>query len=951
MTNLVKQIQEEWQQVLSLELGDKVRFDPVTLQLYSTAACIYEITPLAVVIPETIRDIVRTVEICCKYQIPILPRGAGSGLTGSSVGRAVILDLTLHFKSIGKPDGGFVRSDVGVVLNDLQDFLAPFGLKFGPDPSSGNVCVIGGMLGNNAGGPHTLQHGNTNRHVEEINVILANGRIFKAKNITKSEIASLDDFHRPYYERVRDCLTKYAAVIETNRPRVTKNASGYQVWDVLTDDRLNMASLFAGSEGTLGIFTDAQLKLAPLRKKRGMISLYFTELPAMGEAVQILRGMHPAALEFVDENFIRLALTFRPEMREFLPAHVRYLLYAEFEGESEAEIIAALKSAEKKIVSEKKLGEKGSMSTSEAEIERIFRLRKVGVGILNKIEGKKKPISFVEDSAIPPARFPEFLQHISKLFAQYKLDYVVLGHAGDGNLHIRPLVDLKDPQMVTQVKDFMESFVQLVHQYDGTLTGEHGDGRLRTPYLKTQFPDLIPLFEEIKQIFDPQGLMNPDIIVEKQPHHWLEHVRYTPDYDYVSLTPDLDREKWRLEIEKCHGCGTCREYCPVFVATGEEEATARAKANILRGLISGKIEEQTIDSDHFFKIMDYCLNCGQCLTDCPTAVDIPGMAVLAKERLHEKRPFKLNEIILQNGKQVSSLSAMMAVLTNFSLRLPLIRRLMEMTAGIDRRRIFLPFMKSSKSLRKPLGRQPENGKKVVLWSGCSAQYNDPLGEHFKSIEILNSLGYHVETPPWKCCNIAKITYGNKTGAMPDIDFNLKTLLPYARQRIPVIFSSASCGYAFIKEYINYFPDRKDVREVADMAVDLHDFLMKAYLKGEFKNEFKPLPMKIIYHEPCHLKSQQNEYGPEDLLKLIPELEQLPVEDSCCGIAGTFGMKKENFDLSMKMGAPLFEQIKEAKPELLISGCGTCQIQLLQGTGIKTIHPVELLHRSYVEGEG
>jgi FAD/FMN-containing dehydrogenase/Fe-S oxidoreductase len=950
MMHLVKEIHEEWQQVLSMELADKVRFDPVTLQLYSTAACIYEITPLAVVIPQSVQDIITTIQICRKYQIPVLPRGAGSGLSGSSVGRAVILDLTLHFKSISKPDNDSVKCDVGIVLNDLQDYLAPYGKKFGPDPSSGNVCVIGGMLGNNAGGPHTLQHGNTNRHVREISVVLANGKVFKAKNIKRDEIAALDEFHRPYYEKILDGLTKYALAIEKNRPKVTKNASGYQVWDVLTDEYLNMASLFVGSEGTLGVFTDAVLELTPVRQKRGMISLYFTELPAMGQAVQILRKMGASALEFVDQNFIKLALSFRPEMREFLPDHVRYLLYAEFEGDSESEVMAALKNAENQIIDKNKLAEKGASSTDEKEIERIFRLRKVGVGILNKIEGKKKPISFIEDSAIHPDRFPDFLLQISKLFERFQLDYVVLGHAGDGNLHIRPLVDLKDQTMVNQVLSFMEAFVQLVQKFEGTLTGEHGDGRLRTPYLKNQFPQLMPLFAEIKQLFDPEGLMNPDIIIERQPYRWIDNVRYTPDYSYVSLTPDLDREKWRMEIEKCHGCGTCREYCPVFVATGEEEATARAKANILRGLISGKIEEQTIDTDHFFKIMDYCLNCGQCLTDCPTAVDIPGMAVLAKERLHQKRPFKINELILQNGKLVSSLAAMTAALTNFTLRFPLIRQIMEKTAGIDKRRLFLAFNKLRKNAVQPVKTLTAGRKKVVLWSGCSAMYNDPHGEHVKSIEILNALGYQVDTPSWKCCNIAKLTYGNKSGALPDISYNLRILLPYAEQNIPVIFSSASCGYAFIKEYENYFPEREDVKKVAKVAVDLHDFLMKAYLRGEFKDKFAPLPMKIIYHEPCHLKSQQNEFGPEDLMKLIPELEQVPVEDSCCGIAGTFGMKKENYDLSMKIGIPLFEQIKKAEPEILVSGCGTCQIQLLQGTGIKTLHPIELLHRSYVKGK-
>jgi len=239
-------------------------------------------------------------------------------------------------------------------------------------------------------------------------------------------------------------------------------------------------------------------------------------------------------------------------------------------------------------------------------------------------------------------------------------------------------------------------------------------------------------------------------------------------------------------------------------------------------------------------------------------------------------------------------------------------------------------------------------KEVVLWSGCSAQFNDPTGEHDLSIKLLEKLGYRVIVPSWRCCNIAKLTYGNLKGTLKDIKFNGDRLLPYAEQKVPILFTSASCGYAFIKEYMNYFPDRNDLRLIAENALDIHDFLMKAYLNGKFTDEFSPVPMRIIYHEPCHLKSQQNKFGPTDLLRLIPELQIVDVEDSCCGIAGTFGMKKENYDLSMKIGKPLFSQIEEAHPDQLVSGCGTCQIQLTKGTDIETVHPLVLLYRSYIQ---
>ena len=937
---------EEWQRALREKLNAKVRWDPVTLQLYSTAACIYDITPLAVMIPETVEDIVQTVNICQMYSIPVLPRGAGSSLAGNSVGRAVILDLTHHFQCIDILSDSQARVGVGVVLNQLQKAIKEKGRKFGPDPSSGNICVIGGMLGNNSGGPHTILHGSMYKHVDEVSVILANGKLFRAKNIAITDITGLDDFHRPYYEKIHELFKIYAHRIKNSRPRVTKSASGYQVWDILTTERLNMASLFVGSEGTLGVFTEALLNIIPLKPERGIISLYFSELEDMGKAVQVLRRLGASAIEFVDQSFMVLALEYQPDLSKFSPSGVRYLLFVEFEGTTVESIHDSFQKAINEIVNQRELGQKGAYSTDESEIEKIFTLRKAATIILNKIEGKNKPIPFVEDTAIHPDVFPDFLGDACSLLKKFDFKYVIYGHAGDGNLHLRPLIDIKDEKTMVLIEKFMDEFVDLVIQYNGSLTGEHGDGRLRTPFLPKRFPELMPLFREIKDIFDPAGIMNPDIIVPREPIKWNADWRYSPSDEYIDTDSRIDEDKWRSEIEKCHGCGTCREYCPVFVATGEEEATARAKANILRGIISGKTALNTIDTDHFFTIMDYCLNCGQCLTDCPTSVDIPGMAIAAKEKLHQKRPFKINEKILQNGKIVSKIAALTAPLSNRMLRFRLIRGLMDKIAGIDKSRDFPLFSRFSIRATKKGMFQSGNGKNVVLWSGCSAQYSDPEGEHQQSVQLLQKLGYKVIIPSWRCCNIAKISYGNISGARSDIDYNIRILLPLAKKKIPVIFSSASCGYAFIKEYDNYFPNDKDLQTIAAESVDIHDFLMKAYHQGEFTGKFSPLDSKIVYHEPCHLKSQQNKYGPIDLLKLIPALNLIDVEDSCCGIAGTYGMKKENYEISMKMGQPLFSQINELKPDTLVSGCGTCQIQLTKGTGIDTIHPIVLLNQSY-----
>lgn len=933
----------EWKSALDLKLKEKVRWDSVTLQLYSTAACFYDITPLAVVIPENIDDIKNVIEVCRRFKVPVLPRGAGSSLSGNAVGEAVILDLTLHFKTIHEVNDHNVKCDVGVVLNDLQDKLKIQNKKFAPDPSSGNICVIGGMLGNNSGGPHTLKHGNMYKHVSEVNVVLSSGELFSAKNIPLDEIDGLDDLHRPYYEKTKLLLEKYSEEIKANKPFTTKNASGYQVWDILTDTHLNLASLMVGSEGTFGVFTDTVLKTVPTIPHRGVILFYFTDLAKMGIAVKHLRTLRASAIEFVDQSFIKLALKYKPELKKFLPEHVKYLLYVEFEGENEKLIHELFDKSEKIIVKKEKLAEVGSYSTDEKEIINIFRIRKAATVILNKIHGKEKPVPFVEDAAIHPDVFPEFLNDVSNLLQRYSFKYVVFGHAGDGNLHIRPLLNFKDEQSFNDADLFTNEFVKLVKEHNGTLTGEHGDGRLRTPFMSESHPHLLPLFKELKNLFDPAHIMNPDIIVTQKEYKWNENLRYSPDYSYVLTNSRLDSENWKTEIEKCHGCGTCREYCPVFISTGKEEATARAKANILRGIISGKTGIDEFNSDQFYEIMNHCLNCGQCLTDCPTNVNIPGMAILAKEKLHERRRFKFSEFILHRGRIVSYLASRVSLISNIVLSISIVRYVMDIFTGIDRRRMFPVFAKFK--FKNQLS-NAEAEKKIVLWSGCAAQYNDPDGELTNSIQILEKLGYQVILPDWKCCNVAKLSYGNIEGSLNDIEYNVKVLQPYVKENIPIIFTSASCGYAFMHEYTTLFPDDEKLKKIAEASYDIHDYLGKIFSTGKYDKSFKLVDDRVVYHAPCHLKSQMNEYGPMDLFKKIPGLDLENVKDSCCGIAGTFGMKKENFDLSMDIGLPLFNEISNAKPDYAISGCGTCQIQINQGTGLKVIHPITLVNKSF-----
>ena len=937
---------EIWQTELSHSLGSKVSYDPLRLQLYSTAACMYEMTPLAVVVPENAADISKTLQICNKHAVSVLPRGAATSLSGGTVNRAVVIDTTKHFTRIHPIQDETVTVECGVVLDMLQSTLLPHSKKIGPDPSSGNICTLGGMLANNSAGPHSVKHGNLNRHVNRVKMVLANGEEFEARNIRLDEIEQLQHAEKQIYQMVQQLLQTYEKEIESSRLNLTKNASGYQVWDILTATHLNLARLMAGSEGTLGVFTETNLDVVEKIQYRGVISLYFDDLVKMGVAVQELRKLGTSSIEFVDSSFLKLATAYKPEMKKHLPENVEYLLYVEFEDTHSIDSLKHKFETLKTVIAQKALGQIGELALNEADIVDLFKVRKAAAAILHRVEGSDKPLSFIEDAAVHPDVFPQFLEQCKAILDKANIDYVMFGHAGDGNLHIRPMLDMKDEEKMTRAIQLMQNFTDLVIKLGGTLSGEHGDGRLRTPFLKDLYPELIPLFKAIKSVFDPQKILNPGIIIPLENQRWNQHFRYTSDMKYVSTDSILDTAKWRDEIQKCHGCGTCRVYCPVFLASGDESTTGRAKANILRGFLKDNLDGSLWKDQAVLDLMDLCLNCGQCLTDCPTGVDIPGIVVAAKTKIRESIPYTSEEKLLQNGKMLNDLGRFFSPFSNWTINNNFFRSLLSSTVGVHPKRT-LPEFKKSASLTRGDPQQDLNpDKQIVLWSGCAANYNDPEGELLHSQQILEKLGYSIIHPEWHCCNIAKLSYGNIAGLETDLDANMEILLPYAEQGIAIVFTAASCGYAFMDEYGTFFPDRGDVAKVAEMSIDIHQFIGEVLSTGEYDEKFQALDLSIAYHEPCHLKSQKNTFSPKDLLKRIPGIDLREINDSCCGIAGTYGMKNTKYEKSMEIGKPLFESLKRANPQLAVSGCGTCQIQIKQGTDIETIHPIVLLNRSF-----
>jgi len=944
----------------------EVLFDEVSRLLYSTAACMYQIEPLGVVVPRDADDVRAVVGYAAARGFPLIGRGAGSSLNGQALGRGLVLDFTKYMRTVVSVDPAARTAVVqpGVVLKQLNRGLAKHGLWFAPDPSSGDQATIGGMIGANAAGARSLKHGATRDHVRRINGVLANGESLVADAGMADRVG---EAQRRIEGGLRALLAKNSEVIDQCRPRVNKNSSGYCLDGVAEANRTNLIPLLVGSEGTLALVTEATLNLLPIPSARGTALFFFAELAAAGEGVCALLDMRPSAIEIVDEKFLALARIDNAQALAPVPPGTKYMLLVEFEGEDAAAVAQSLAAAEQRLVRETRLAFAVELATEAAAQQKLWAVRKAATPVLNRMEGPRRPISVIEDAAVAPERLVEYMTGLQEIMDAHGVEATLHGHAGNGHLHVRPVLDLKRIDDLQRLKSITQSAADLVQRLRGTLSAEHGDGLCRAQFLPQVFGELYSVFVQVKRLFDPQGLLNPGKKVFVGGMGVADNLRYGPEYQRVHSHTVFDEEPLQTQTERCHGCGSCRDYCPVFLGTGDEAATARAKANLLRQIISGAVPPEALEEASLKRVMDLCVNCKQCLTDCPTLVDIPTLAVEARAHYVAQRGQQLRNLLLGYSAQTSRAGQATAAIANAVNELQPWRALMEHLVGLHRDRQFPHFAPRSyrqwleanavqtpspagdgAGVHRVPGTHPASPA-VVYFAGCFAHYCDPEGEAVATTEVLRRTGYEVIVPELRCCGIALLTLGSGDRVRPDAEHNIARLLPYVREGIPVVASSASCCLALKEDYPSLLAS-PEAKEVSRSVFDIHEFLLSLHGEGKLDTaSFGSVKRRVTYHNPCHLKAQGIRRQPIELLRLVPDLEVIEIEDSCCGIAGTFGMKKENFALSMEMGAPLFEAIASARVDCVASGCGTCNVQIKQGTGIEVVHPVMLLHEAYEAG--
>jgi FAD/FMN-containing dehydrogenase/Fe-S oxidoreductase len=924
----------------------EILFDSLHRTLYSTAACIYQILPLGAVIPRHEGDVLAVLEYARRHGLPITARGGGSGLAGQTLGTGIVLDFSKHFQRVTAIDTerGTVRVQPGVIHARLNRLLRRHGMQYAPDPSSSAFCTVGGMLANNAGGSHTIRHGATRENTLSLRVALEDGSVIDTVPLPRPGAGVWSPGPQSRLASgLLSIVERHRELIERRAPKTRRNSSGYALREAV-DGGVDLAQVFIGSEGTLGLILDATLRIVPIPAAKATALVLFDDLQKAGAAVVDILDSRPSAVELLDRTFVQVIREADPGVGGSLPAGLEAILIVELDGDDAREVESRMAALAGRLASSPSGATEVRRGMRPEDAARIWAVRKAASPILSRREGTRRNTRFIEDAAVRPEQMAEFVGRLRGLLSRHGLEAAIFGHAGDCNLHCNPMMNQKDVKDLRLMEEVAEEFVDLVIGMEGSLSGEHGDGRLRTPYLRRAYGPLVDVFEQVKTLFDPRRILNPGIIVHDGSYGLTDHLRYGERYRRVATSTRLDDSAWQTEIEKCHGCGACRNYCPVAVETRDEAATARAKANLLRAVISGRLDPGLVATPEFKGIMDLCVNCRLCHSECPTAIDIPGMAVMAKEIYVRSRGKKLTERVLTSSGPVLRLGTLLAPVANAALRLRVARRAMSFLTGIAAKRRMQPFADEPLAPRVP-SVDPE-GRKVAYFHGCFGGYQDVEEEGGAAVELLQHLGCTVAIPPQECCGIAAITYGHLDDVRAAAERNVATLLDFARRGYDVLFSAPSCGIALLEDYPRLLGTPQS-EVLARHIRDIHDYVLEL-LEGDptLRARLRPVPLRITYHNPCHLQARGRGGEVVRLLRLVPGVEVVPIgEDHCCGIAGTFGMKEKNFDQSMRMGEPLFESLEATGVGVVATGCGTCKIQIEQGSGLPVVHPIRVVRDS------
>ncbi|MDX1966213.1 MAG: FAD-linked oxidase C-terminal domain-containing protein [Planctomycetaceae bacterium] len=949
---------------LSDSFSGELSIDAVQRSLYGSDGSLYQVPSLAVACPKSRNDVIALVNYALENHLPLVPRGSGSSVTGGALGRGIVVDFSRHMRRVEIVDDDTVRVQPGVVLGDLNRQLRPLGRYFPPDPANAAVTTIGSMLAVDAAGSHAVSVGSTRDHVRCLEMITSGGDVWSVGLEACPDRGFVDASAAPPTRR-EQCLSRLGAALQRHAEEISRVGSnglkrrggGYYVYGALRDQHIDLRRLMIGSEGTLGLFTEATLHTLPLPEHRGAMLILFDTLETAARAVTRLVDEDPAACDLLDRRLLSLAREASTEFARLIPVTAEAALILEWSGWSAQEVLNRLDRYQRLIRGFVPSCMVQCEATTPAGADFLWSLPQQVVPMLHRLQGRERPLPFVEDIAVPPEYLEEYIFRAQKILQRHNVVSSLYAHAPTGQLHLRPFLPFPTQADSGQLHALADDLYQAAWHLGGTVSGEHGLGLVRTEFLERQAGSLYPLFREIKEIFDPQNLLNPGKVISDEHDLLTRDLRSSgpPDPAIHDLQLSWPAERLLDAANACNGCGGCRtqepgvRMCPIFRIDADEAASPRAKANLVRQTLTGELPEHLLASPEFKRVADLCFNCRQCRFECPSSVDIPHLVQEIKAQYVAQNGLPRGVWFLTRAMDWGEWLNQASSIINPLLQRRTVRWAIERMFGVARERklpaiagrSFLSTAGSRRTAPPPMLDQ----RTVVYFVDYFANHHD-TELAWACVQVLEKQGLHVHIPPRQLrCGMELISAGDAEWARAIAEHNVKILVEFAREGVAILCSEPTAAVCLKDDY-PLLLGTPDAQLVADHTFEVGGYLQRLHSAGKLDVKFAPLPLRAAYHVPCHLRALGTQTPLVDLCRLIPALTTPRLEAGCSGMAGMFGMEARNFAASLRIGRELMTHMERPDVILGLTECSSCRLQMEQSVEKPTVHPLKLLAAAY-----
>src|SRR5210317_1760478 len=941
------------------QVKGKVLFDEFSRGRYSTDSSLYQITPIGAVLPKDQNDVLNLMEYSQKNSIPLLARGGGSSQCGQTVGESIVLDYSKYQNQILElnVEEKYVWVQPGIVLDTLNAYLKPYGLWFPVDVSTSSRATIGGMTGNNSCGSRSLYYGNMVNNVLAVEAILDDGTIHAFEDIDKNYLQTTNDQNRQYEiikkfielrENVNDDIDQYW-------PKTQRRVGGYNI-DLINPNGFNTSNILVGSEGTLSLFNKIKLKLWPIPKQKILGVCYFESFHQAMELTKEMVKLKPTTVELMDKNLIDLAKQipiYAEGIKKYVAGEPEAVLMVEFIDEDLDLVRSKIKDLESLVKNQNQNNHFRNYENLEDQKE-VFEIRKAGLNILMSLKGDKKPVAFIEDCAVTLNHLADYTSKLKEVFAKYNTNGMFYAHASVGTLHVRPVLNMKSDQDIKNMKAIAEEAFDMVKEYRGSHSGEHGDGIVRSEFHEKMFgKKILNTFEEIKDTFDKKNLLNPHKIVRAYKSDDRSLMRYKADYKAENISTHYDWSEWGQfsdAVEMCNNNGACRKLdsgvmCPSYRVTMEEKDLVRGRANTLRLALSNQLPKGSFASKEMFETMELCVSCKACQRECPMSVDMAKMKSEFLSHYYKKFSMSIKDKIISDMPKLIWLLKIIAPIFNTVKNIPLLDKAIEFFGFSSKRQ--MPVVQNIAPLKEIYQTQPQLNNKIILLAD-TFNINFEIKNIMYAIKVLNKFGYQAIIPSFDdnnlsrplCCGRTYISFGQMDKAKYEMNRFTNYIVNNGYAHMPVVGIEPSCLLTFNDEFKSLKGiDNRD--QLQNKFYLIEEFILEQIQQGKKVNA-SAYTKNVLVHGHCHQKSQDRFKGLLDLLKIL-NIKHKAIDSSCCGMAGSFGYSSKNFDISQKLAnLSLIPTINEHPEDVVVANGTSCRQQIFDFSKRDAKHVSELL---------